>query len=158
MTYLILVSKKVIAKSCFWSFLLLVSWFLATAKSANRLLIHSLSTNRSCWDSYFKKFSSYFLLSPLKRLINVLCVIINKIWCWFLKNYINELNSFMMEVFIIYRNQSIDCLCKSTDWFLYDSDLRHERVNAFSALVLCFYRDMLLTFFASSSATQQERT
>ena len=158
MTYLILVSKKVIAKSCFWSFLLLVSLFLATAKSANRLLIHSLSTSRSCWDSYFKKFSFYFLLSPLKRLINVLCVTINKIWCWSLKIYINELNSFMMEVFIIYRNQSIDYLCKSTDWLLYDSVLRHERANAFSALVLCFYRDLLLTFFASSSATQQERT
>ena len=28
-----------------------------------------------------------------------------------------------------YRNQSIDLLCKSMDWFLYESDLRHERVN-----------------------------
>ena len=28
-----------------------------------------------------------------------------------------------------YRNQSIDLLCKSMDWFLYDNDLRHERVN-----------------------------
>ena len=28
-----------------------------------------------------------------------------------------------------YRNQSIDLLCKSVDWFLYDNDLRHERVN-----------------------------
>ena len=118
MTYLILVSKKVIAKSCFWSFLLLVSLFLATAKSANRLLIHSLSTSRSCWDSYFKKFSSYFLLSPLKRLINVLCVTINKIWCWSLKIYINELNSFMMEVFIIYRNQSIISANQRTGYYM----------------------------------------
>ena len=29
-----------------------------------------------------------------------------------------------------YRNQSIDLLCKSVDWFLYDNDLRRERVNA----------------------------
>ena len=28
-----------------------------------------------------------------------------------------------------YRNQYIDLLCKSMDWFLYDRDLRHERVN-----------------------------
>ena len=28
-----------------------------------------------------------------------------------------------------YRNQSTDLLCKSMDWFLYDNDLRHERVK-----------------------------
>ena len=28
-----------------------------------------------------------------------------------------------------YRNQSIDLLRKSIDWFLYDNGLRHERVN-----------------------------
>ena len=28
-----------------------------------------------------------------------------------------------------YRNQPIDLLCKSMDWFLYDMDLRHERVK-----------------------------
>ena len=31
-----------------------------------------------------------------------------------------------------YRNQPIDLLHKSVDWFLYDNDLRHERVNRFS--------------------------
>ena len=30
-----------------------------------------------------------------------------------------------------YRNQSIDLLHKSMDWFLYDNGLRHERVNLF---------------------------
>ena len=30
---------------------------------------------------------------------------------------------------ISYRNQSIDLLCKSMDWFLYDIGLRHERVK-----------------------------
>ena len=29
-----------------------------------------------------------------------------------------------------YRNQAIDFLCKSVDWFLYDRDLHHERVKA----------------------------
>ena len=28
-----------------------------------------------------------------------------------------------------YRNQSIDLLRKSMDWFLYDNGLRHEKVN-----------------------------
>ena len=28
-----------------------------------------------------------------------------------------------------YRNQSIDLLCKSMDWFLYNNYPRHERVN-----------------------------
>ena len=48
--------------------------------------------------------------------------------------------SFFAEIFILYffnswrkspsyRNQSIDFLCKSVDWFLYDRDLRHERVK-----------------------------
>ena len=30
-----------------------------------------------------------------------------------------------------YRNQSIDLQSKSMDWFLYDRDLRHERVNEY---------------------------
>ena len=30
-----------------------------------------------------------------------------------------------------YRNQSIDLLSKSMDWFLYDRDLRHERVSRY---------------------------
>ena len=28
-----------------------------------------------------------------------------------------------------YKNQSIDLFCKSMDWFLYDKDLCHERIN-----------------------------
>ena len=31
---------------------------------------------------------------------------------------------------ISYRNQSIDLLCKSMDWFLYDIGLGHERVKS----------------------------
>ena len=41
------------------------------------------------------------------------------------------LNSFTTEVptALSYRNQSIDLLWKSMVWFLYDRDLRHERVS-----------------------------
>ena len=39
------------------------------------------------------------------------------------------LNAFMTGA-LSYRNQSIDLLRKSMDWFLYDNGLRHERVKA----------------------------
>ena len=39
-----------------------------------------------------------------------------------------NINSFATEG-ISYRNQSMDLKSKSVDWFLYDRDLRHERVN-----------------------------
>ena len=34
-----------------------------------------------------------------------------------------------LNMFLLYRNQSIDLLYKSVDWFLYDKDLRRERVH-----------------------------
>ena len=33
------------------------------------------------------------------------------------------------------RNQSIDLLCKSMDWFPYDKDLRHENVKALKVII-----------------------
>ena len=36
---------------------------------------------------------------------------------------------------ISHRNQSIDLLCKSMDWFLYDIGLRRERVKAVRKLL-----------------------
>ena len=33
-------------------------------------------------------------------------------------------------MYLSYRNQSTDLLSKSMDWFLYDRDLCHEKVNA----------------------------
>ena len=32
---------------------------------------------------------------------------------------------------LLYKNQFIDLLCKSVDWFLYDTDLLHERVKVY---------------------------
>ena len=46
---------------------------------------------------------------------------------------VTGLNSFTTG-FLSYRNQSINVLCKSMDWFLYDSDLRQERVNTTTAI------------------------
>ena len=40
---------------------------------------------------------------------------------------------------ISYRNPSIDVLCKSMDWFLYDIGLRHERVKIWAKIfIICF--------------------
>ena len=38
-----------------------------------------------------------------------------------------------------YRNQSIDLVCKSMGWFLYDNGLRHERVKPFFNSVLWLF-------------------
>ena len=39
----------------------------------------------------------------------------------------------------LYRNQSTELLWKPMDWFLYDRDLHHERVNPFQANVPFLY-------------------
>ena len=53
-------------------------------------------------------------------------------WSMLLHCYIHQQNlfNFFMTEVTIYRNQWIDLLSKSMDWFLYDRDLRHERVKA----------------------------
>ena len=38
-----------------------------------------------------------------------------------------------------YRNQFIDLQSKSVDWFLFDSNLCHERVNSFLSNVLKYF-------------------
>ena len=50
------------------------------------------------------------------------------IFAIFLQQYVTFL-TFSRRRPISYRNQSIDLLCKSMDWFLYDIGLRHERVK-----------------------------
>ena len=63
-------------------------------------------------------------------------------WClyiwWrqscFIYSWIRKHLTFSWRSYLSYRNQSIDLLCKSTDWFLYDRDLRHERVKYLHAL------------------------
>ena len=40
-----------------------------------------------------------------------------------------------------YRNQSTDLLCKSMDWFLYDTNLHHERVKTFLKTDEIFYHN-----------------
>ena len=52
----------------------------------------------------------------------------------------DPINSFMTEV-LSYRNQSIDLLCKSIAWLLYDNALRHERVNPENATEHAEIRD-----------------
>ena len=46
---------------------------------------------------------------------------------------------------VIIRNQSIDLLCKSMDWFLYDNGLSHERIKPKSK-VLSRFKTQLLNY------------
>ena len=46
-----------------------------------------------------------------------------------------------------YRNQSIDLLNKSIDWFLYDNGLRHERVNSGILIRIYFSKNFMVLFF-----------
>ena len=53
-----------------------------------------------------------------------------------------------------YRNQSIDLHCELMDWFLYDRDLRHEKVK----LENLFFRiHVILTYFMTCIATWKKK-
>ena len=54
-----------------------------------------------------------------------------------------RLESFMTEI-LIKQSQSIDLHNKSMDWFLYDRNFRHERVNAL--LLACIHWDIFLDY------------
>ena len=67
---------------------------------------------------------------------------VNSGWvCVFIDEAKAKINTFIITPFAIltlalswrrpssYRNQSFDLLCKSMDWFLYDSGLRHKRAG-----------------------------
>ena len=55
-------------------------------------------------------------------------IMINCFLEWLTNKNTPNLNYFMMDV-PIYRNQSIDLQNNSLEWFLYDRNLPHERVN-----------------------------
>ena len=56
-----------------------------------------------------------------------------------------------------HRNQSIDLLCKSMDWFLYDRNLRHERANT-PLSSICFVAQFSLVSFYSQNLPTQNAT
>ena len=51
-----------------------------------------------------------------------------------------------------YKNQSIDLLCKSKDWFLYDRDVHHERFKAllwdFLENILWYHQEPYMLWFS----------
>ena len=59
---------------------------------------------------------------------------------WWMKRVL----SFLWQRSLLYRNQSIDLQNKSMDWFLYDRNFRHERVNAL--LLACIHWDILFDY------------
>ena len=46
--------------------------------------------------------------------------------------------TFSLRRSLLYRNRCVDLLSKSTDWFLYDRDPRHERVKQFNIILQSF--------------------
>ena len=76
-----------------------------------------------------------------------------------LKSWLHKASFFVGEWFgwtliflwgksLSYRNQSIDLFSKSMDWFLYDRDLRHERVKV-RPVILQYYINL---FYATGFA------
>ena len=67
---------------------------------------------------------------------------------------LGELHSLMLLTLswwrsLSYRNQSIDLQSKSVDWFLYDRDLRHEKVNiCYRHHIVTLYSDMTIPIFS----------
>ena len=63
-------------------------------------------------------------------------------WYWyiwwhqncFIYPWIGKLLTLSWRRFLSYRNESIDLLCISMDWFLYDNDLCHDKI----LLIACF--------------------
>ena len=66
----------------------------------------------------FKCSKKFFFPRALKHLRNERCLFVK----------IEDLLTLWWWRSLSYRNQSIDLLCKSMDWFLYNRDFRHEKV------------------------------
>ena len=62
------------------------------------------------------------------------------LWCYYFvikfRNALLKTLSWWMS--LSNRNQSINLGCKSVNWFLYDRDLHHERVNIISVVLLLY--------------------
>ena len=71
----------------------------------------------------------------------ILAILVSSGFNTFIKTFINFIYYRLTLSWrrpLSYRNQSIDLLCKSMDWFLYDNDRRLERVKV---------DDMIITWF-----------
>ena len=69
------------------------------------------------------------LLSVFVMFTKFLVILFINLYHLFNEIFINASFNFSMTESVSYRNQSIDFLCKSVDWFLCDRNLHHERVN-----------------------------
>ena len=68
----------------------------------------------------------------LKKSCSICCKCVWPFW----GNYALKGLTLSWRRFLSNRNQPIDLLCKSMDWFLYGWDLRHERLNVSSSVFL----------------------
>ena len=84
---------------------------------------------------YFQKCLRWLLFS-------IVAYVSKTIWLW------SDTGSIALKLLALswrrplsYRNESTDLLCKSMDWFLYDSGLRHEKVKEIFQSSLLFSRN-----------------
>ena len=74
---------------------------------------------------YVTQYEFLFLFDCSSKFSILLAKVLLKSW----RLVFSKLLTLSGQRSLSYRNQSIDLLCKSMDWFLYDKDLRHERVK-----------------------------
>ena len=103
------------------------------------VFINPLSANPTKWSNTLKQFVSKFRTNCFSVFDHFVGLVLNGLTWWRRP---------------LYKNQSIDLLCKSMDWFLYDNSLRHERVQIFFLLMLGynFLKDDKFTCFTSSKS------
>ena len=82
-----------------------------------------------------------------------------QLFCLIIKEYISRLTHTSNKALTLswrrslsYRNQAIDLLCKLMEWFLYDKDIRHEKLIRSSFIILtskvCSYMSLSrISFF-----------
>ena len=77
----------------------------------------------------------FLLFSVIQSSLSIL-FIIQIFPCNFFESFLSPtISTLSWRRSILYRNQSIDLLCKLTDWFLYDRDYHHERVKHSSGII-----------------------
>ena len=105
-----------------------ISFFNKHKKTTTGFLIFLGGTERGQWYEMGELISFYFLFTPL---------------------------TFLWRRSRSYRDQSIDFICKSNDWCLYDKDLRHERVktNLINRRFFEFFRGYRKRAFTCNGST-----
>ena len=99
------------------------------------LIMKSCLTRESQWISLFKPIKG---INGIKSRLSfkLLYAIRVKKFFRFFGFQLQVCLTLFWRMFLSYRSQSIELLCKSMDWFLYNRNLHHERVNMYVCMAL----------------------